>query len=107
AHQTQTGALIGTPIYMPPEQARAASAIDHRADLYSLGCMAYEMLAGRPPFVAAGAGELIAMHLFAPPDPLRAFAQVSPELERIVMRLLEKEPGARFQHGGEVIDAID
>jgi eukaryotic-like serine/threonine-protein kinase len=107
AHQTQTGALIGTPIYMPPEQARAAGAIDRRADLYSLGCMLYEMLVGQPPFVAAGAGELIAMHLFNEPVPPRAFVRLAPELERIVLRLLEKEPDQRFQHAGELIDALD
>jgi serine/threonine-protein kinase len=107
AFQTQTGALIGTPIYMPPEQARAAGAIDHRADLYALGCMLYQMLAGRPPFVAAGAGELISMHLFTAPEPPSTLVPVSPELERIVLRLLEKEPEARFQSAGELIDALD
>ena len=107
AFQTQTGALIGTPIYMPPEQARAAGEIDHRADLYALGCMLYQMLVGRPPFVAAGAGELISMHLFNAPQPPSELGPVSPELERIVLRLLEKEPYARFQNAGELIDALD
>jgi eukaryotic-like serine/threonine-protein kinase len=105
--QTQAGALIGTPIYMPPEQARGASAIDHRADLYALGCMLYQMLAGRPPFVSPNAAELILMHLDTAPEPPSRHAPVSPQLEQIVMRLLEKEPGARFQHGGELIDALD
>jgi tRNA A-37 threonylcarbamoyl transferase component Bud32 len=107
AHRTQAGALIGTPIYMPPEQARAASAIDHRADLYALGCMLYQMLAGRPPFVAAGPADLISMHLFNAPDPPSKYAPVSPEMDRIVMRLLEKQPPARFQNGGELIEALD
>ncbi|HSK03147.1 MAG TPA: serine/threonine-protein kinase [Kofleriaceae bacterium] len=105
--QTQAGALIGTPIYMPPEQARGASVIDHRADLYALGCMLYQMLAGRPPFVSPNAAELIKMHLDTAPEPPSRYAPVSPQLEQIVMRLLEKEPGARFQHGGELIEAID
>ena len=106
-HHTQAGALIGTPIYMAPEQARAANAIDHRADLYSLGCMLHELLVGRPPFVAMGADEIIAMHLFTPPEPPSRQAPVSPELDRIVLRLLEKEPQARFQDAGELIDALD
>src|SRR6185312_16102012 len=65
---TVTGALIGTPLYMAPEQARAAASIDGRADLYSLGCMLYEMLVGKPPFSAEGDGELIALHMFSEPE---------------------------------------
>ncbi len=107
AFHTQAGALIGTPIYMPPEQAHGASAIDHRADLYALGCMLFQMLAGRPPFVSPNAAELIKMHLLTAPEPPSRYAPVSPQLDQIVMRLLEKEPGARFQHGGELIDALD
>jgi len=104
---TQTGALMGTPLYMAPEQAQAASEIDHRADLYSLGCMLYEMLAGQPPFVAEGAGEIIALQLFAPPEPpSRRLTALHPGLDAIVMRLLEKEPGARYQHAVEVHDAL-
>ncbi|MCX5745022.1 MAG: serine/threonine-protein kinase [Proteobacteria bacterium] len=104
--QTQTGALIGTPLYMAPEQARTASAIDHRADLYSLGCMLYEMLVGAPPFVAVGAGEIIAMQLFSEPTPPSATLPITPELETIVMRLLEKEPDARFQTAAQVEAAL-
>ena len=104
---TQTGALMGTPLYMAPEQARAASQIDHRADLYSLGCILYEMLVGQPPFVADGAGEIIALQLFAAPEPpSKRLTELHPELERIVMRLLEKEPAARYQHAVEVHDAL-
>jgi len=105
-HRTQTGALIGTPLYMAPEQARAAQAIDHRADLYSLGCILYQMLVGQPPFVAAGAGEIIALHLFTPPEPPSMRVPVSPELDAIVMRLLDKEPRTRFQTAAEVSDAL-
>jgi serine/threonine protein kinase len=108
ARQTQTGALMGTPLYMAPEQARAAGAIDHRADLYSLGCMLYEMLVGRPPFVAEGAGEIIALQMFAPPEPPRnLLTALTPELDAIVLRLLEKEPHDRYQDALEVQTALE
>ena len=104
---TQTGALMGTPLYMAPEQARSAAAIDHRADLYSLGCILYELLAGVPPFTAEGAGEIIALQMFSPPQPLRdRLASISPELEAIVMKLLEKEPDARYQQAADVASAL-
>jgi serine/threonine protein kinase len=106
-HHTQTGALMGTPLYMAPEQARAAGETDGRADLYSLGCMLYEMLTGAPPFVAIGAGEIIAMQLFTPPEsPSTKLAELSPEMERIVMRLLEKNPDDRFQRANDVSEAL-
>jgi serine/threonine-protein kinase len=104
---TQTGALIGTPLYMAPEQARAASHIDHRADLYSLGCMLYEMLVGEPPFVATGAGEIIALQMFGSAQrPSERVPGLSPALDHIVVRLLEKEPQDRFQNAAELADAL-
>ncbi|HEY5938459.1 MAG TPA: serine/threonine-protein kinase [Kofleriaceae bacterium] len=106
-HHTQTGALMGTPLYMAPEQARAAGTIDHRADLYSLGCILYELLVGAPPFVAEGMGEVIAMQMFADPEPPSArLAEITPEMEELVLKLLEKEPHARYQSAGEVVTAL-
>jgi serine/threonine-protein kinase len=99
---TVTGALMGTPLYMAPEQARAAGQIDQRADLYSLGCILYEMLAGRPPFVAQGAGEIIALHLFQQPEPIGC----SSDVEAIAKKLLEKEPEARFASAGELVQVL-
>src|SRR3954471_14977979 len=106
SRNTQTGALIGTPLYMAPEQARAAATIDHRADLYSLGCILFHMLTGRPPFVADGAGEIIALQMFGEVVPPSRLAPVSPELDRLVLRLLEKEPERRFASAGELVTAL-
>jgi serine/threonine protein kinase len=106
SRDTQTGTLIGTPLYMAPEQARAAGAIDHRADLYSLGCIIYHMLVGRPPFVAEGGGEIIALQLFGQVEPPSQLVPVTPEMEHIVLRLLEKDPADRFQNAGELVLAL-
>ncbi|MCE9577954.1 MAG: hypothetical protein K8W52_32785 [Deltaproteobacteria bacterium] len=104
---TRTGALMGTPLYMAPEQARGAGEVDARADLYALGCMLYEMLVGAPPFVAEGAGEIIALQLFGEVLPPRArVPALSAPIEAIALRLLEKEPDARFQSSAELVEAL-
>ncbi len=105
--QTRTGALIGTPLYMAPEQARAAGAIDHRADLYSLGCILYELVVGEPPFVGSGAGEIITMQMFEAPAPPSSRVTIAPGLERVILRLLAKEPGERYGSAADVIGALD
>jgi serine/threonine protein kinase len=107
ARRTRSGILMGTPLYMAPEQARAAALIDPRADLYSLGCIIYHMLAGRPPFVADGAGEIIALQMFGEVVPPSQLAPVAPELERLVLRLLEKDPADRFASAAELVSALD
>ncbi len=95
---TKTGAVMGTPTYMSPEQCRGTGAVDHRADLYSLGCILYELLAGRPPFISLGAGELIGAHLFMQPEPPSRHIQgISAETEALVMNLLDKQPERRVQ----------
>lgn len=104
---TQTGALMGTPLYMAPEQARAAAEVDHRADLYSLGCILYELVVGEPPFLGTGAGEIIALQMFEVPKPPRKrVPTISAAVERVVLRLLEKEPADRFQSAAEVATAL-
>jgi eukaryotic-like serine/threonine-protein kinase len=101
--QTVDGTLLGTPSYMAPEQARAASAIDHRADLYSLGCILYEMVVGAPPFTGVAAGELIAKHLFEDAESPRARgAAISPAFEAVIVKLLQKLPNDRYASANDV-----
>ncbi|MFE5554949.1 serine/threonine-protein kinase [Streptomyces sp. NPDC056544] len=103
---TATGAAIGTPTYMSPEQARGDRRIDGRSDLYSLGCMLYEMLAGQPPFTGAGLS-VLSQHLTGEPAPIRDFRPAVPEgLERLVLELLAKEPAARPADAEQVIDRL-
>jgi serine/threonine-protein kinase len=92
--KTQTGNMLGTPRYISPEQARGIQ-VDHRSDIYSLGVMAYEMLAGRPPFQGESAMDLVVKHLGEPPPPLSQFTKVPKSLEQCVMRMLEKDPSRR------------
>jgi serine/threonine-protein kinase len=106
--RTQTGAVLGTPMYISPEQCRGTGQIDARADLYSLGCVLYELVCGRPPFVVEGAGELIAHHLYFEPQPPRTHEPSLPEpLDRLILWLLRKDPRARPQTARELIAAID
>ena len=106
--RTRTGSLLGTPLYMSPEQCRGAGTVDHRTDIYSLGCILFEMLAGRPPFIREGSGELIAAHLSeVPPDILSLEPSLHPQLGQLVMRMLAKDPDARPQTMLEVVQAVE
>jgi eukaryotic-like serine/threonine-protein kinase len=96
--KTRTGSLMGTPLYMSPEQCKGAGTLDHRTDIYSLGVMLYEMFAGRPPFMAEGVGELFAKHMLEEPTPLLDFAPTAPpHMAAAIMKSLAKEPRDRFQ----------
>lgn len=101
---TRAGVIFGTPEYMAPEQALGEE-VDHRADLYALGILLYEMLSGSRPFEADSAVSLLGMQVTQPPPPLSS--EVPPAIAAIVMRLLAKEAGDRFQQAREVIEAID
>ncbi len=96
--QTRTGTVMGTPVYMSPEQCRGNRELDARSDIYSLGVILYEMLSGRPPFVSTGFGELVDMHLNQPPPMLRTMVPDLPaEVEGLILAALAKKPEARTQ----------
>ncbi|MGE5231269.1 MAG: protein kinase domain-containing protein [Deltaproteobacteria bacterium] len=105
---TSAGVAMGTPAYMAPEQAAADPTIDHRADIYSVGIMAYEMLAGHPPFTARTPQQLLAAQVNRPPEPLGAVrSSVPPDLAALVMRCLEKRPADRWQRADELLRALE
>ena len=105
---TRTGAVLGTPTYMAPEQCRRAGDVDHRADLYALGCVMYLLACGRPPFVTDALGELIAKHIYFEPEPPRALAPaLDAAVEQLILWLLRKAPDARPQTAAAVVAAID
>jgi serine/threonine-protein kinase len=94
--KTTTGAILGTPTYMSPEQCRGVGNVTEKADVYSLGAMLYQMIAGRPPFVGQGSGDLIAMHIIETPTPLHELMPgVSPDVETLVHQMLIKKPDER------------
>jgi serine/threonine-protein kinase len=105
--KTRTGSLMGTPLYMSPEQCKGSGVLDHRTDIYSLGVMLFEMLAGRPPFVAEGVGELFAKHMLQEAPPLLHFAPATPpHMAAAVMKSLAKDPAERFQSMEEFRKAL-
>jgi serine/threonine protein kinase len=106
ARLTDTGVVLGTPLYMSPEQVSGVN-IDTRSDLYSLGAMMYELLSGQPPHDAATPAAIFASILRDPIEPVRFFRpDCPPELEAIVQRALSFEPEDRFQTAGEMAAAL-
>src|SRR5438128_5242201 len=105
-HLTATGSLLGTPSYMSPEQARG-SAIDGRSDLFAVGAIVYEMVAGKKAFRGDSITGLIFKIITEEPPPLRELdPEVPEELVRIVARALAKDPTARYQTGRELADEL-
>lgn len=96
AMPTRTGVLMGTPTYMAPEQCRGARGVDDRADVYALGVILYQMVAGAPPFGSPGAAEVMAQHVYEAPQPLVMRApKVSPRLAALIDQMLLKQPSSR------------
>src|SRR5437763_1305878 len=102
ASLTATGIAIGTPGYMSPEQGVASARVDERTDIYSLGCVLYEMLAGEPPFTGPSAESIVRQHLAAAPPRVSAMrAAGAPAIEQAIVRALAQTPAARFASAGE------
>jgi len=105
--QTRTGTLMGTPVYMSPEQCLGTKTVDARSDIYALGIIMFEMMAGRPPFVSDGFGELVNMHLNFTPMSLRELnPEVTPAIEAVIMKALKKNPDDRQRSALELQSEI-
>jgi serine/threonine-protein kinase len=108
ASLTSLGVALGTPAYMAPEQAAADPHVDHRADIYAIGALAYEMLAGRTPFTAPTAQALLAAQITQTPEPVAQHRRtVPPALNAVIMRCLEKRPADRWQSAAELVPQLD
>jgi len=107
AADTEIGIVMGTPFYMSPEQCDARREIDHRADIYALGVILFQMLTGQVPYTGEGFGEVMAQHLTSPAPSVRELApEVSPALDAIVARAMAKDREARFQTMTELREAL-
>src|SRR5438874_563067 len=105
---TSLGVALGTPAYMSPEQASADPSVDHRADIYSVGVLAYELLTGQPPFAGRTPQNLLAAQVAEAPEAIdKRRASLPPALAALVMRCLEKRPADRPQSASEVVHALD
>ncbi|HEX6943515.1 MAG TPA: protein kinase [Gemmatimonadaceae bacterium] len=105
---TMAGTSIGSPAYMAPEQAAGDPNIDHRSDIYAFGCMAYELLAGRPPFIGTSPAKLLGAHLGETPRDVREFRpDAPPALADLVMRCLAKDPDHRPSQASDVVRVLD
>jgi len=105
---TSLGVALGTPAYMAPEQAAADPHVDHRADIYAVGALAYEMLTGRTPFTAPTPQALLAAHITQAPEPVTRHRPAVPaSLNTLIMRCLEKRAADRWQNAGELVAQLE
>jgi len=106
--KTRTGSMMGTPMYMSPEQCRGAGTVDHRSDVYAIGCIAFEMACGVVPFQGEGLGDIVVQHLRdAPPQPRALNPAIPPVLEAVILRALAKRAEERQQSMEELIAELD
>jgi serine/threonine-protein kinase len=103
---TATGMIVGTPTYMSPEQASGDKAIDGRADIFALGCVLYEMLAGEPPFKGPNPQATLMRRFMGAPRPLRPMVMIPEHVEAAIIRSLAKDPAERFATASEFADAL-
>ena len=104
---TGSGLALGTPSYMSPEHARGGVEIDARADLFSLGCVLYEMLVGEPPFTGDKAITVLRKTVTETPVPITAIRDtMPPDLDVTLDRLLAKTPSARYPDAAHLVDAL-
>ncbi len=108
ARITMPGTSLGTPTYIAPEQAAGDADLDHRADLYALGVVAYEMLTGHPPFAGRSPQAVMEAHANRTPEPIGPRRpDAPPHLVAVVMKCLEKRPASRPQSGDEIVRGLD
>jgi len=103
---TATGMIVGTPTYMSPEQASGDKAIDGRSDIFGLGCVLYEMLAGEPPFKGPNPQATLMRRFMGPPRPLRPMVQIPEHVEAAIVRALAKDPAERFATAEQFVWAL-
>ncbi|MRG95114.1 protein kinase domain-containing protein [Polyangium spumosum] len=105
---TRSGNLVGSPLYMSPEQIRKSKEVDHRSDLWSLGVILYQMLTGRTPFVEDEVGAVLVAICTDPiPRPSSLTPELGPEVDRFFDRALARDPAERFQSSRELIEALE
>jgi len=108
SQNTAPGAMLGTLLYMSPEQCKALKTVDERSDVYSLGITLYQMATGMVPFFAESAFDIMMAHVqTSPPKPRDLVAEVSRRLEKLVLKALSKDPAQRYRSVGEMRQALD